>query len=195
MEKMTDRQSQIIAESINLISEKGIQGLTIKNLAKKIEVTEPAIYRHFASKMDILVTILDTFKLEKQVVLTKIAVNNISAIQKLEEIFTYHFSSFNRNPAMAAVIFSEEIFNNDDRLSGRVLAIMETSQQIMLGILDNGQHNGELRNDISAEQIALVLMGSLRLLVKRWRLTGLSFDLEKKGDELWHSLKKMIAPD
>ena len=195
MENLTDRQSQIVGESINIISETGIQGLTIKALAKKINISEPAIYRHFGSKMEILLAILDTFKQDRQVVLTKMAVDNISSVEKLERIFRYHFDNFTQNPALTAVIFSEEIFKNDDRLSEKVLAIMETNQQILLGILENGQTNGEVRDDIPAEQIALILLGSLRLLVTQWRLTGFSFNLVNKGDDLWNSVRKLISRD
>ncbi len=58
----TERQIEIINVALELISEKGIQGLTIKNLAKKIGITEPAIYRHYDSKTDILIAVLDLFK-------------------------------------------------------------------------------------------------------------------------------------
>ncbi|MCD4664213.1 MAG: TetR/AcrR family transcriptional regulator, partial [Bacteroidales bacterium] len=44
---LSDRQQQIIEESIKIIDEKGIQGLTIKNLSKAIGISEPGIYRHF----------------------------------------------------------------------------------------------------------------------------------------------------
>jgi len=42
--------------------------LTIKNLAKKIGITEPAIYRHFDSKIHILITILDLFKKNNELI-------------------------------------------------------------------------------------------------------------------------------
>lgn len=194
MENLTDRQSQIVSESINLISEMGIQGLTIKNLAKKIGVSEPAIYRHFSSKMEILLTILDSFKQDKQLILTKISSNQISSMQKLETIYLHQFSTFTQNPALAAVIFSEEIFANDDRLSEKVYQIMEIKQQVLRTILEEGQGNREIRADIPTEQIVLIIMGSLRLLVTRWRLTHFSFSLEEKGIELWQSIKKLISP-
>ena len=55
MTAYTDRQNQIIQESIQLIAQKGIQGLTIKNISKAIGFSEPAIYRHFENKNDIYV--------------------------------------------------------------------------------------------------------------------------------------------
>ena len=56
---MTKRQEEITKEAIKLISEKGIQGLTIKNLSKRIGISEPAIYRHFEGKTDILLKLLE----------------------------------------------------------------------------------------------------------------------------------------
>ena len=48
----TERQQQIIEESINVIHSEGIQGFTIKNLSKAIGLSEAAIYRHFKSKTE-----------------------------------------------------------------------------------------------------------------------------------------------
>ena len=59
---LTERQQQIIEESIKIIDDKGIQGLTIKNLSKAIGISEPGIYRHFESKTEILLSILNNFK-------------------------------------------------------------------------------------------------------------------------------------
>ena len=41
-------------------------------------------------------------------------------------------------------------------------------------------------------QLALILMGALRLMVTKWRLSGFSFDLEKEGTDLWNALRKII---
>ena len=62
MADFTNRQREIIVTSIDLIAENGIQGLTIKNIARKVGVSEPAIYRHFDSKINILLGILSYFR-------------------------------------------------------------------------------------------------------------------------------------
>ncbi|MCB0409114.1 MAG: helix-turn-helix transcriptional regulator, partial [Flavobacteriales bacterium] len=43
----SDRQIEIIVAATKLISEKGIQNLTTKNLAAEMSFSEPALYRHF----------------------------------------------------------------------------------------------------------------------------------------------------
>jgi hypothetical protein len=39
----------------------------------------------------------------------------------------------------------------------------------------------ECRRDVPTKDLARVIMGSLRFIVTRWRLSGHSFDLEKEG--------------
>lgn len=189
----TDRQKEIMDTVMRLISEKGIQEFTIKNVSKNIGISEPAIYRHFESKMDILLGILSSFKQSTKTILDRIHSSEISAIQQIESIFLQHFQEFTANPSIAAVIFSEEIFQNDKRLSEEVFSIMQLSQDSMIALIEKGQKSGEIRSDIPKESLSLIMMGALRLMVTKWRLSGFSFDLEKEGTELWYSIEKILT--
>lgn len=76
MNEFSDRQNQIIQESIQLIANKGIQGLTIKNISKAIGISEPAIYRHFENKDDIILAIISTMKQSTEEELSHVDDNN-----------------------------------------------------------------------------------------------------------------------
>ncbi len=193
MKKLTERQEEIINTSIEIISDKGIQNMTIKNLSKAIGISEPAIYRHFASKMDILLTILSKF--ENYIISDKEIQKDheSSPIKKLEGIFSYHFDHFEKNPAFAAVVFAEEIFRDDKRLSEKISTIMKRNFEMMLLIVNEGQAKKEIRNDIDGEQIVLLIMGGLRLVVKKWKLSNRSFNIKNEGKKLWRTLHKLIS--
>ena len=193
MKELTNRQEEIINTSIEIISEKGIQNLTIKNLSRAIGISEPAIYRHFESKMDILLTILSKFE---NYIIAHNDINKdigLSTMKKLEGIFTHHFSHFEKNPAFAAVVFAEEIFRDDKRLSEKIHTIMRKNFELMLVIVKEGQRKGEIRNDIEEDQIILIIMGGLRLIVKKWKLSDHSFNIIKDGKKLWGTVKKLIS--
>jgi AcrR family transcriptional regulator len=192
MPAFTERQEQIINVSIKLIAEKGIQQLTIKNISKRMGISEPALYRHFGNKLDILLAILSNFKDTKQNIFYQVKAVDKSVFEQMEHLFKAHFQRFTANPALAAVIFSEEIFQNDKRLSAQVSAIMKLSQESISALIKKGQGNNEIRKDIPVEQFSLIFMGALRLIVKKWKLSDFSFDLEKEGAELWKSIKKLM---
>ncbi|MCK5055479.1 MAG: TetR/AcrR family transcriptional regulator [Candidatus Aminicenantes bacterium] len=193
MNSLTGRQKEIIEASIDIISKKGIQNLTIKNLSKKIGFSEPAIYRHFESKVGILLTILSRF--ESQIRKSKILVNSEanSALKQLDLIFKNQFNNFSKNPALASVVFAEEIFQDDRRLSEKIYSIMDFNFELILSIIKSGQRNGEIRPDIEAEQLVLIIMGSLRLIIKKWKKSEYSFNLRKDGEKLWKSINTMIS--
>ncbi len=194
MKPFTDRQMEIINAAIDLIADKGIQQMTIKNLSNKIGFTEGAIYRHFDSKIEILLGILAMFKDKKKNALAQLhSSTEIDALTKLQTLFQERFTHFNANPAIAAVIFSEEIFQNDKRLSGEVFRIMQESQAVVRVVIENGQKSGQMRKDISAEQLSLLITGALRLIVTQWRLSGFAFDLQKEGRQLWKSIEQIVT--
>lgn len=192
MDEFSKRQKEIINVSIKIIAEKGIQKLTIKNISKSIKISEPAIYRHFDSKMDILIAILSQFKNNSKIILSKIISDKTSSIKQIESIYNHHFKKFSENPALTAVIFSEEIFQNDKRLSDMVYSIMQLNQNMIIKVIKNGQKNQEIRNDISEKQSCTIIMGALRLIVTRWRLSKYSFNLQQEGFLTFNSIKTLI---
>ena len=189
---LSDRQEQIIKEAIKIIDEKGIQGLTIKNLSKAIGISEPGIYRHFESKFHILVEILDEFKDNIQEFNQQLIRSNSSSLQKIEKIYQTHFISFTENPAIISVIFAEEIFNNDKTLYKKINEILQANEKIILQIIEEGQNAGEIKSEVDKKQIAIILMGSLRLIVKKWKQNLYSFDLNSEGKKLFETIKILI---
>ena len=191
---LTDRQHQIIEESIKIIDAKGIQGLTIKNLSKAIGISEPGIYRHFESKTAIILSILDGFKDMAKMLLGAMKTFEGTAIEKITFMFSRMLELFSESPAMVSVIFSEEIFKNDEVLKIRITEVLNMHAQTIESIIATGQKQKNVRNDIEFKILTLMIMGSLRLLVKRWDLNNHNFDLKKEGEILINGLDKVLTP-
>lgn len=187
----TERQKEIVDVALELIAKKGIQGFTIKNLATKIGITEPAIYRHFDNKIHILITILDIFKKNSALIFINESDNN--AIAKIEHLFSKLITTFSMKPSLVSVIFAEEIYRNEPILTDKISGIIHKNDKILTEIIIHGQKNGVLRTDIEAKYLATVLMGSLRLCVKKWQLSEYSYSLIDEGQELLKSIKILIV--
>ena len=188
----TQRQLEIINKSINIIAEKGIQGLTIKNLSKEIGVTEPAIYRHFKNKIAILLAILDNFQEMSSFMNDTIKDMNDTAVGKIEFLFTKIIDIFTQEPAQISVVFSEELFKNEIVLREKIVDIMNSKEKAVEQIILEGQNNGEIRTDVDYKMLALIVIGSLRFRIKSWNLRDENINLPKKGQELVNSLKTIL---
>ncbi len=193
---LSERQQQIIEESIKIIDKKGIQGLTIKNLSKAIGISEPGIYRHFESKTAIVLSILNNFKEMAEMLSGLMETFEGTAIEKIRFMFSKMLSLFSENPSMVSVIFSEEIFKNEELLKLKITEVLNLHASTIEQIIAKGQEEGNVRKDIEVKTLALIIMGSLRLLVKRWDLNNHNFNLNKEGGKLIKGLEKILAcPD
>lgn len=186
---LTNRQKQIINSSLELISEKGIQGFTIKNLAQKVGITQAAIYRHYESKVQILIQILDDFEVGAKNIFKN---SDLNTLERIEYIFTTHFNMFSKNPALAAVVFSEELFRNEKILKDKVKNIINDNNEHVIRALKEGQNAGIIRNDFPAEHFAIIIMGSLRLLVKKWELNNYEFNLVIEGKKQFNTISEVL---
>jgi AcrR family transcriptional regulator len=192
MPGLTDRQKDIVEASLRIIAEHGTGALTIKNLAAQLGVSEPALYRHFPGKKDILLGILAYFEDSSRELFEEIRSSGASSLVKLENIFQMHCRRFSRRPELSSVLFSEDLFQNDPRLAEKMHAIMTMTGALLNDILRRGIADGEIRSDLPAGHLSLLFMGTLRLLVLRWRLSGFDFDLEQEGMLLWESLERLL---
>ncbi|WP_233900720.1 TetR/AcrR family transcriptional regulator [Tenacibaculum piscium] len=188
----TKRQLEIIEKATILIGEKGIQNLTTKNLAEKMSFSEPALYRHFKNKTEILNSVLLFYKMQLKNKLTQILKQEIIEIEKIKQMMTFQFKHFSENPAVIMVIFSETSFQFNNELSKTVHQILLQKKKMVEIMIEKGQENKNIRTDISPTQLTTMIMGSMRFLILRWRLSNYEFDLKKEGKDLWETVEKLI---
>ena len=188
----TERQIEIIDASKDLIGRKGIQNLTIKNLAKKMSFSEPALYRHFKDKTEILKSLLLFHREIIKSGIFKILNSDQSSLEKFQKIIEFKFDHIKKNPAIVMIIFSETSFQYSSVLSSIVSKIMKQRSKKIIELLKEGQKNNEIRNDIDPEQLATIIMGGIRKTILNWKLEGFKSDLNLEGEKLWITIEKLI---
>ena len=192
--KYTNRQIEILKAASKLIGERGLQNLTTKNLAEEMGFTEPALYRHFKNKTEILSSMLSFYKSELQEGIKRIISDeNLSGLEKLEEIMSFQFNHFENNPEIVMVIFAETSFQYSDTLSQMVLSILTHKKMMVEKIMAMGQKDGSIRTDISPSYVSVFYMGSMRFTILKWRLEKCSFSLIEEGENLWEAAYKLIG--
>jgi len=187
----TQRQTQIIETSLEIIKQGGIQNLTVKEIAARIGISEQAIYRHFTSKLQILASIIRYFNSNLKNHLDHDLMSG-SATERIRAVTDAHLDYLQSHPAVAAVIFSEEIFQNESSLAQAVKNALQERLNTMAELIREGQKNGEFKTNYNAEELAYIFLGSLRLIVVHWRLSGFSFKVKEKGKKMVTNLISLL---
>ena len=76
---MKDTKNQILTVSLDLFSQKGYDGVSIREIAKIVGVRESAIYKHFTNKQEILNKIAEKMSQEIHEAYEKLEVPGVTA--------------------------------------------------------------------------------------------------------------------
>lgn len=193
MSEFTERQLEIIKAATDRIDKYGIQNLTIKNLAADIGISEPALYRHFESKNEILFNVLEYFYGEMSNRISNIIiVKKNTASDTLRAIFNSQLQMISKNPAIVSVIFAESIFRFNEKLSAKVADIMDLMHEAVNQNIKFGQETGQYKNMLNSNILTSIVVGSVRFSVLKWKLSGHKSDLVDDGQQIVNGILFML---
>ncbi len=192
MKEITVRQQEIVAAALGIISERGLEALTVKNIAARVGFSDAAVYRHFKNKAQILSTLIDLFAHSSAQLLEEINACDCKNLDKIKLFFLDRCRVFSAERVLATVMFAENLFQNDPRLAAKIHEVLGSHRELLLKTIRAGQRQKAIRA-LPAEHLFDVVMGSLRLLVLQWRVSSYSFDLMRAGEKLWRSLATLIT--
>ena len=189
---MKERQLEIIEAAGKILTSNGVKGLTIKNLAKEMQFSESAIYRHFTSKEAIIIAMLDYLAENMDHRLAKAVRPNDAPADKLKSLFQIRFDFFKKHPHFVVAVFSDGLMEESGRINEAIFRIMNVMKKHLLPIIKEGQQKKVFTNACSAEELIHIIMGTFRLQKFKWRIANFKFDLKKDGERKMKSLLTLI---
>lgn len=181
---ITDRQLEIIEASGRLLANKGISGLTVKTLAAEMGFVESALYRHFKSKDDILVLMLEYLYQNIQQRFEPILTQEVDAKAKLIAIFDSQFRYFKENQHFVIVILSDGLIDESEGIRNQIIKMFLYKIQVINELVNQCLSNGKMNPILTQESLIHFLMGGFRLTMFKWKALKFSFDLVKEGNQM-----------
>lgn len=185
------RRQQIVDIIRNIISSKGIEHVTISEIAGKMGTTKGAIYRHFKNKRDILSLLIDNIEETLMEALDK-AMAEKDPIQNLKNILLAQLVlAKNRRKTSFVVIMGAMQFS-DPFIRKKILKLIQKYLTRIEGLLLNAIELGILNKDIDAKTSAIVFMGLIQSTITVWSYKNFNFVPQKIHEQLWNIYSKGI---
>jgi AcrR family transcriptional regulator len=181
-----DRKEQIVNEAIRIIHENGYSCLSIRELANRVGISEPAIYRHFENKDAIILGILDKMKeLGKHIIQRMYVINDPK--ERIVQFVLLHYEFLEKKPEMVSILFSDEIFEHNEVLERKFNEVIGLRWSLLTGLIDSLKDNGvELKQE--TEDLSLILLGLLRMTVLQWKRNKFEYSLKERGKRVMETL-------
>jgi len=189
---ISNRQLELIEAAGKILTASGVGGLTIKNLAKEMKFSESAIYRHFPSKEEIIIALLEYLAKSMDERYTNAILAEQTPEEKFVTLFENQFSFFKKNPHFVVAVFSDGLMEESQRINETISKIMAVKMKHLMPIVLEGQQKKVFTNAITSEELIHIVMGTFRLQMFKWRVANFQFDISRNGDNMIQSLLTLI---
>ncbi len=186
-QKSNTKRPDIVQAAISLFAARGIDGVSMRDIAQAAGVREAAIYRHFASKEELTREIFLSWYGWYCAELQRIVNGSANTLEQLREIVRHEFAAVTDH-SNAFVYFCE----NEARFAHDLPAEIMSARRIFTTFITAGQARGELRI-ASPALLADMLSGALCAVALTWLRTGRRKKLDAQVAEVVEGCWRMIA--
>lgn len=178
------RKAEIVAATLKLAFEVGPEGITTERIARKVGISQPAVFRHFPCKEDIWSAVIGWIGERLARRWSTELDSNTDPLDQLHAVLRTQLELIQQTPAIPAILFSRELHVRNRTLRAAVKTLMEGFHRLLREILDSGVRAGMIRADLDTVDAAFVIIALIQGLAVRWSLSERHFDLVEEGERL-----------
>ena len=153
-----ERKDQILQVLAHMLEEPRAVKITTAALAAKLEVSEAALYRHFASKAQMFDGLIEFIEATLFGLINKLTDDEKSATRQLEGILALLLGFARKNPGMTRVLIGDALINENERLQARINQLHDRVEATLKQALRFGVSEGEISADMDVAAEANLLM-------------------------------------
>ena len=136
--KPGERRIQILQALAAMLEQPGAERITTAALAARLQVSEAALYRHFASKAQMFEGLIEFIETSVFSLLNQIADGPHDPIDKLKRMLLVLLQFAERNPGMARVMAGDALVFENDRLHQRKNLFFDKVEASLRQVLRDG---------------------------------------------------------
>lgn len=188
------RKADIAEAALRLVNREGLKRLSVGRLAEELGLVPSALYRHFPNKDAILDAVLELVEQRLADHVEKVRRDHFSALSRLDALLARHVFFITSNQALPRILFSEEIIGDAERRRERLGEIIHAHVMRIAAIIKEGQKDGEIRSDISAQAAAVMFLGIVQPAAILWHASGGRFDFSEHARTAWKLYQECLRP-
>lgn len=164
--KPGERKLQILQTVAGMLEQPKGEKITTAALAAKLDISEAALYRHFASKAQMFEGLIEFIEQTVFGLANKITTEETSGLKQAESIVAMLLGFAQKNRGMTRVLVGDALVNEDERLQARINQFLDRIEATLKQSLRIAVTQGELPAETDAGAQANVL---LCYVIGRWQ--------------------------
>lgn len=184
--KPGERKQQILQTLAAMLENPRGDKVTTAALAKRLDVSEAALYRHFASKAQMFEGLIEFIESTVFSLVNKIQTDSADGAAQAERMIVMLLHFAEKNPGMTRVLIGDALVNEDERLQTRMNQLIDKLEAALRQSLRIAQAANAWHGDANADAAVLIAY-----TVGRWQLYAKS-GFKRGPQEGWDLQRKFL---
>ena len=184
--KPGERRLQILQTLASMLETPRGEKVTTAALAGRLDVSEAALYRHFASKAQMFEGLIEFIESTLFSLINRITTDSTDGVAQATQMVSVLLGFAEKNPGMTRVLIGDALVNEDERLQARMNQLYDRIEAALRQSLKIAQAGGAWTGDPVADANAL-----LAFVVGRWMLFAKS-GFKRPPQDGWEAQKKYL---
>ncbi len=160
-----ERKADAVKAVVALAGDGDPGDITTNDIAKRMGVSQAALFRHFPTKSDIQQAVMNWVAKQMTARIEAALEKEASCAGALEAMFHAHIEFVSKYPGVPRMIFGELQKPGDSAPRQIVHALIQTYGGHLRGLIRRGQEKGEFAEDIDVDAAAVSFIGIIQGLV------------------------------
>ena len=180
-----ERKAQIVAEVLRLADEIGPDRLSTTDVARAIGLSQPAIFRHFPTKGALWLAVAEDIADRLQSYWAAAEAGATGPQARLKALIGAQLTAIAETPALPSILFSRELQVDNPALRDVFRGLLGAFEGRLVAVIRELQAAGDLKRDVSPEDVAILLTSLVQGVAIRWTLGARGFALVPEGFRLF----------
>jgi TetR/AcrR family transcriptional regulator len=169
--KSGERKLQILQTVAEMLEQPKSEKITTAALAEKLDISEAALYRHFASKAQMFEGLIEFIEQTVFGLINKISAEEPDGLKQVEGIVALLLGFAQKNRGMTRVLIGDALVNENERLQLRINQFLDRVEATLKQSLRIAATQGKLHADADSGAHANLLVC---YVIGRWQQFGKS---------------------
>jgi TetR/AcrR family transcriptional regulator len=186
--RTSDRKNQILQTLAQMLEGPAAEKITTAALAKQLQVSEAALYRHFSGKAQMFEGLIEFIEQTLFALINKITSEEQSGLRQCESVIGVLLGFAQKNRGMTRVLIGDALVNENEKLQVRINQLHERLEATLRQSLRFAMTQNAIAPDVDAAAQANLIMSWVN---GRWHQFAKS-GFKRDPTELWAKQWKQL---
>jgi AcrR family transcriptional regulator/uncharacterized protein (DUF2249 family) len=177
------RRQQIVEAALEILARVPLERLSTRQLARHLGVSQPALFRHFRSREELLVAVVAHARGKLESLIEAVLRDRESPVEQLRALARDLFRHVERHPGLPRLLFSSAP-PAEKAVRAALRHVIEMQSSLVAELFREGQRQGLFDRELDAARAARHFIALLQGTILQWQLDDEGAPLEPRADPI-----------